>query len=223
MKKIRLLLFLLVLCPVSYLYSQNFEGWILYKSEILNPNPGKISDEEWKEAMKEQLGERGYMLQKYHYKKGNYMSEIDAGKQSGYQTYNPEDGLLYGWQTASDSAMTSDSRKYMDELVEISHTDETVTVMGIDCRSIIIKSKFGSMTIWYNSDHFKMDASLFEGHKYGHWEAMLQAIGCLPLKSEMQMMGMRMVQTAIEYKETQVDDEVFEIPEFRVITANPFN
>ncbi|MEO5967517.1 MAG: hypothetical protein ABIP68_07600, partial [Ferruginibacter sp.] len=79
-------------------YAQSFEGWITYKLEALNPNSEIISDSLFQEIMKEQFGDRGYMVQKYFYKGDNYISEVDAGKQIGYQGYNIKDKLIYAWQ-----------------------------------------------------------------------------------------------------------------------------
>ena len=95
-------------------FGQSFEGSITYKMEALNPNREMIPDSTWQEGIKSQFGERGYMLQKYFYKEGNYVSEIDAGKEKGYQAFNSKDGLLYSWQEKSDTAITVSSKKYMD-------------------------------------------------------------------------------------------------------------
>lgn len=204
-------------------YGQSFEGSITYKMEALNPNPEMIPDSTWQEGIKSQFGERGYMLQKYFYKGGNYVSEIDAGKEKGYQAFNSKDGLLYSWQEKSDTAITVSSKKYMDELVEIVDSEETDTILGISCKSVVVKSKMGQMTLWYNSDYFKMDSNHYEGHIYGHWESILKKIGCLPLKMEQKGFMTHVVQTAIKYEETSIDDKKFEIPKFKELIENPVN
>lgn len=208
---------------VSISYGQTFEGWITYKMEALNPNTKMIPDSTWQKGIKEQFGERGHIIQKYFYKKYKYISEMDAGKETGFQAYNSKDKLLYSWQLNSDTAITVDSRKYMDELVEINDSAAVDTIMGIPCKSIIVKSKMGQMTLWYNSDYFKMDASLYKGHKYGHWEQILKKIGCLPLKMEQKGFMTHIVQTAIDFKEVPINDNQFTIPKFMTIIENPVN
>lgn len=216
---------LAILLAVSTIFSfgQTFEGWITFKMEALNPNPAMIPDSLWQKGIQKQFGEKGYMLQKYFYRKGKYASEIEAGAASGFQVYNTKDKLLYSWQSGSDTAITVDSRKNLDELVEITEAEELDTILGIPCRSVHLKSKMGEMTLWYNSDHFKMDAAHYKGHKYGHWEEILKKIGCLPLKMEQKGFMAHIVQTALEFKEEPVSDDRFSIPKFKTVIANPIN
>ncbi len=204
-------------------YGQSFEGTISYKMEALNPNPEMIPDSTWQEGIKSQFGEKGFMLQKYFYKKGNYISEIEAGDAKGFQAYNSKDGLLYSWQDKSDTAITVNSKKFMYELIEIIDSEETDTILGIPCKSVIVKSKMGKMTLWYNPDYFKMDSKFYEGHKYGHWEQILKRIGCLPLKMEQKGFMTHVVQTAIEFEEIPIDDKKFDIPKFKELIENPMN
>lgn len=204
-------------------FGQNFEGWITYKVEVHNPNPEKIPDSTWQKGIKEQFGEKGYMLQKYFYKGPNYISEIEAGNQNGFQVFNPKDGLLYSWQKGSDTAFTVNSRESKDDLIEIIESDETNIVLNIACKSIVVKSKMGQMTLWYNSEYLKMDAKLYQGHVYGHWEGILHKIRCLPLKIEQKGFMSSITQTAIAYKHEEVNLTKFTIPKFKTITGNAKN
>lgn len=222
-KRIKAILFIAFIFANILSYGQTFEGWITYKAEILNPNPKIIPDSAWQKGIKETLGEKGYMLQKYYYKQDRYVSEIETGREKGYQAFSPKDKLLYAWKPNSDTAITVTSKKSMDEFVDFIESKETETIMGIPCRSLIVKSKMGQMKIWYNSSYFKMNADLYKGHAYGHWEQILKRTGCLPLKIEQKSLMAHMIQTAIEYKETTIDDKQFEIPKFKTVIANPIN
>ncbi len=204
-------------------HGQSFEGTITYKVEALNPYPENIADSTWQEMLKEQFGERGYMLQKYFYKGGNYMSEIEAGGAAGFQVFNPQDGLIYSWQQNSDTSITLDSKKNMDVFTEMLPSEKTDTILGIPCTSVVVKSVFGQITLWYNSNYLKMDPSLFEGHIYGHWVNILEEIGCLPLKIHHEGFQGQVIQTAISFEEVSVEDKKFEIPEFKEVVANPMN
>lgn len=203
--------------------AQSFEGSITYKVEAHNPMPDMLTEEQWQELIKEQFGERGYMIQKYYYKQDKYLSAIDAGAQHGFQAYNPNDKLLYSWQANSDTATTVDSRKYLDEFVSITANDTVATIMNIPCQSITVKSKMGSMTVYYNSDYLKMDTDLYKGHVYGHWEQILKHTGCLPLKIESNGFMSKIVQTATEFKQESISDDRFAIPKFKTVIANPAN
>lgn len=204
-------------------YAQNFEGTITYKVEAYNPMPDMVTEEQWQELIKEQFGQRGYMIQKYSYKQDKYLSSIDAGMHHGFQAYNPKDKLLYSWQANSDTATTVNSKKYLDEFVSITPKDTVATIMNISCQAIIVKSKMGSMTVYYNSDYLKMDANLYKGHLYGHWEQILKHTGCLPLKVETQGFMTKIVQTATEFKQESISDDRFTIPKFKTVIANPVN
>lgn len=204
-------------------YSQTFEGSITYKIVAHNPFPEKVPDSTWQRGLKEQFGERGYMLQKYYYKKASYISEIDAGQQVGFQAFSPQDHLIYSWQKGTEEAVTVDSRKNMDAFVEFIENEATETILGIQCKSIVLKSKMGQMTLWYNPEHFKMEAKYFKGHVYGHWEQILKELGCLPLKMEQKGFMTHVTQTAIAFKKEPIGGEKFAIPTFKEVTANPIN
>ncbi|RZK12247.1 MAG: hypothetical protein EOO46_03850 [Flavobacterium sp.] len=212
---------LILTCSLSF--GQNFEGWIHYKLEALNPNPEMIPDSTWQQGIRQQFGEKGYIVQKYFYKKDRYLSQMEIGTQKGFQAFNPKDKLLYSWEMNSDTAVTIDSRIYIDTFKEIIESDKTATILGIPCKSIIVKSTMGEMTLWYNSDYFKMDATLFKGHKYGHWYEILKKIGCLPLKMEQKGFMSHTVQTIMEYKAEPLDDTLFAIPKFKELIKNPVN
>ncbi len=217
------LLLLFLFLSVSKVSSQSFEGWISYNVEAHNPSPEMIPDSAWQKGIKQQFGERGYMIQKYYYKQNRYLSEIDAGKQSGFQAYNPENGLLYSWQVNADTAITVDSKKYLDKVKEIKDLDKTETILGVNCKAILLDSEMGEMTIWYNENYLKVDPKLFEGHVYGHWEAIVKKIGCLPMKIEQKSMMAHITQTATAYNKEKVDVKKFTIPSFKTVIANPMN
>lgn len=203
--------------------AQSFEGWITYKMEALNPNKEMFPDSLWHQILKEQFGESESITQKYFYKNDKYVSEIKSEKVNGFQAFDNNNKLIYSWALNSDTAITLDTRKYLDELIEIVDNENTETILGIVCKSIIVKSKLGQMTIWYNKDYFKIDAALFKGHKYGHWESILQKIGCLPLKMEQKGLMTHLVQTAIDFKEETINDNQFVIPKFNTVIENPVN
>jgi hypothetical protein len=107
----------------------------------------------------------------------------------------------------------------MDEFVDFAESNQTDTILGIPCKSIILNSKFGKMAIWYNPDYFKMDAKNYKGHLYGHWEKILQRIACIPLRMDFNSMMTNNSVTAIAYKQTPVDDRKFEIPKFKTVIS----
>lgn len=223
MNKLNSIVLIVITLTTLNVFAQNFEGTITYKIEMKNPTPEKVTDSVWQENLKKQFGEKGYMIQKYYYKENKYLSEIDAGEEKGFQVFNPKDGLLYSWQKNTTEAITVDSKKYMDKITEIEVLDKKEVILGLECKSIRIKSQLGEMILWYNNDKLKMNKDFYKGHKYGHWEEILKQIGCLPLKIQSNSFFAKMTQTAIEFNEEKINDEKFNLPEFEKITANPMN
>ncbi|WP_420387074.1 hypothetical protein [Roseivirga sp.] len=212
---------LLLLPPISH--AQNFQGTVQYKIEMMNPNPQMISDSLWQATLKQTLGERGYMVQKYYYHGENYASDIIAGGQSGYQVFNPKDKLIYSWQIGSDTVTTINSRKSIDSFIEFIENNDTEVILGIPCKSLTVKTKFGTTQIWYNSNYLKVDPKSYEGHIYGQYSYITERIKCHPLKTEMKSFAGHIISTVVALEEGEVDPEKFNIPEFKVVMANPIN
>ena len=215
--------FLLAFFVCSVSAAQTFEGWISYKIEPLNPSPELIEDSTWKAIVNEKIGEIGFITHKYYYSNGKYISEIIAGSEAGYKAYNPNDSLIYSWKKNSDTAISVNSKMYLDEFIRISDYGSTDTILGIPCISVLVKSKLGEMIIWYNKDFFKLDKQYFTDHKYGHWNEIIKRLECLPLKIQQYGVKPFHLQTAIGYSTRKLDDRVFEIPEFKAIIQRPFN
>ena len=218
----KIFLFLLILTSFST-YAQTFEGWILYKIVPIKPEIEGVSDSIWQKALMEKFGEKGYMETKAYYQQGNYAAEIVAGAEKGFQVYNPKNGLLYAWQTHSDTAITINSKKSRDEFMEIFVSDKIDTIAQIPCNQMVVQSAMGKTTVWYNKEYFKTDAKYFKGRLYEHWEEIIQKIGCLPIKIRRETFLSANEQTLLDYEEVAVDKKVFTIPKFKVVEENPTN
>lgn len=216
-------LFIYMLFFCSCAYGQSFEGIITYRLEAFNPNPKLISDSVWQVNVKKEFGVKGEIIQTYYYKDENYKSETKSDVKIGYQVYNPKDKLIYSWNKESDTAITVDSRKYVDEFIEIKSTEDKDTILGIPCVSVLVKSKLSKITLWYNSDQLKIDAKHYTGHKYGHWEQITKELKCLPLKIEIKGFMVHMVQTAISFENKPLENKIFELPTFKQVLINPVN
>lgn len=212
-----------IIFSITKSFGQIFEGWITYKIEAVNPDTTLIDDSTWQLSMKEVFGEQKHIIQRCYYKRDRYIADINAGKQNGWQAYNVTDKLLYSWNDNNDTAITVDTKKSLDPFLEIKDNDMTDTILDIPCKSVTLTSRFGQMTLWYNTDYFKIDSTLFEGYKYGHWEQIAKRIGCLPLKIRQEGLNGSTLQTAISYKKESINDDIFKIPEFKTVIKNPIN
>lgn len=195
-------------------FSQGFEGWVSYKIELLNPLPELFSESDWEKQVKENLGERGYMIKKYYIKNGKYLEDVDAGLETGFQLFNPKDNSLNAWQTGGDELYTSSASESAEEFIRIEESEDKDTILGIPCKSIVLYFTLGEMQIWYNSEHFKIDPAPFKEHKFEHWDQIFNKIGCRPLKIHRRFPNPVYIQTMMEYKAEQIPDEKFILPEF---------
>lgn len=214
MKNFHKILCIAFVFATSTVRGQSFEGWITYRMEMLNPMPKMIPDSVWNVKIEEQFGEEGFMLQKYYYKNEFYKSVFEQDGKKSFQLYNPEDGNIYMWDEGAGTALKTDTRESLDEFVDITDVDGTIEVLGIECRGIKLKSKMSEMTLWFNEDHFQMDPKLYEGHLYGHWEQIMKATGCLPLKMETTGPMFHIIQTAVDFEEAEIPINEFRMPEF---------
>lgn len=211
MNKFAQKLFLVLFCVISLAsYSESFEGYIRYQGSMHGP------DNKFKEL---------YHITEYT-KGGQYRTETNTNGKVEQLVLDTASGLIYKWTEGSTEAQTLDPKAYADEFIGFKKSNLLDTIMGIPCISIQLDSKFtklGKFIIWYNPDYFKMDASLFKGHTYGHIEHIVKKLGCRPLKMEWQMPIGNIVQTAIEYKEVKITDSKFQLPEFKKVTKSAVN
>lgn len=195
--------------------AQSFEGWINYEVEILNPMPFVMPDSVWEEKMKKYKEEGGLNTLKYFYKNQNYISQVSFGKAKGYQLYSSRKNALYSWNSEdTKTAKRINANKSNDKFTEIIKTNETQTILGIECKMALVKSELSEMQIWYNENHFKMNSSHYKNHYYGHWNEILKAIQCLPLK--IKIPGST-TQVATSFNEEPVNDDMFLLPKFKKV------
>ncbi len=203
--------------------AQSFEGWIEYKLEMKNPMPDKMPNEIWNQKLKERFGDADSFSQTYFYKGNQYMSEIHMGSTVNYQLYNPADRLIYSWAKDTDTATTIDSTKSSDTIKDVIESEEIENIMGIPCHKITLKTEMAEISFWYNIDYFKVDPQFYTGHKYGHYETLVNKTGALPLKMEVKQFMLHMVSTATDYKTVEIPLDKFNLPKFKEVMASPIN
>lgn len=202
-----------VLTTMFSLYSQSFEGIVKYKNEFLNPDT--VSEAQ---ILATQEGSN-YCLLKYYFKTNHYKSESMCGNEETYQMYDPISKLVYNWEKGSSQVVTSSTAISTEEILGIEYLNEKETVLGIECNMLVITSNNETIKLWYNKDNLKMDASLYEGHKSGNLEYILQQVGCLPLKIEVKGNMLHTVQTVTEINPQTLNDSEFVLPSFSKIVS----
>lgn len=223
MKSILKLTIIITIATTFSVCGQSYQGWIDYKLEMKNPMPDKMSDAIWNQKMAERFSGATHFSQKYFYENESYMSETKMGNTINYQLYVPKEGLIYSWIKDADMATTLDSKKYSDAIKEIKYSDETEEILGITCKKITIISEMAETSYWYNSDYLKIDPTFFIGHKYGHYEALIEKTKSLPLKIEVKQFMLHMVCTAQMYEQTKLEANQFTLPKFKEVIPSPAN
>lgn len=218
------ILFLVSFFIFSNVVGQNFEGSITYKIELLNPDTNLISPSRWERSQIELFGDKPrYNLQRYYFKNDRYRYDVDYVGKSKLFVYSPKDKKIYSWEKNTKKAQTINTLENMDVFTELIDVDIVDTIMGIPCHSIVVKSSYGETRFWFNANYFKVDASLFKDHKYGHWAQVVLKTNCLPLKMEQKSAFIHTVQTAIEYRGMKLEDRMFVLPVFTSISASEMN
>lgn len=203
--------------------AQNFEGYIVYDLNFLNPNPEKIAENTWLEQATQMGVHKQDIQQRYYYKNDHYFTQVGMGGRTNYTCYEPESGLIYNWTKGQNTAVTYDSKRNSDGLLEVLASEDSETILDIPCESLVFKSVNGYIKVWYNKEHLKMAPENYKGHAFGHWESILKVIGCIPLKFEQKTADAHVVLTASSYKATSVKDAKFELPAFEQVIASPTN
>ena len=204
-------------------HAQDFEGYIVYKVEPTFQLSGIMDKQLWDSMMVDMFGPDKSFIKKYYYKAGKYMSAINTLNESGYELYNQTDSLVYGWQKHSDTAITKNLTKTIDQFISLTENKGIDTILGIPCKSITLKTFFGTSTFWYNPSWFQINASHFESHIYGSLNRVFKHMNCLPVKIETVGREGPNIQTAISYKQEKIPDSLFILPGFKVINPHPIN
>ncbi len=200
--------------PGKSLENENFEGWVTYKTIPVKPD--MISQEDWDFQIKEIFGDQGYIFQKNYYKPGQFCAEMNSGLEMGMQVYNPMDSLHYAWQMKSDSALTENKNApSFIKVVDMKDLDTMQVINGINCMGLQVDLNMGSYKIWYNKEVLKMNSEDYKGTQFAM--EVIKRIGCLPLKSESDMITIEI----IDFKKEKVPENIFTIPNFKHVDKKP--
>ncbi len=194
-----------------FLHGQSFEGVIVYENSYTSKDP-RIKDEQFNEMM----GTR----QEYYIKDGSYKSVLN-GTFSQFQLYKNVDNKLY-WKFASlDTLYWIDGKSNKDEIVNLEFLNQKEEILGHECAAILIESR-GGKTTYFFTNKYSVDPSLYQGHKYGNWYALLEKSKSVPLKLVMETPQFKLVSVAVEIKQTTLSTDDFKLPLGLPIKQNPF-
>lgn len=152
-----------------------------------------------------------------NYRLGNYAQFGNDAAQTA-KIYHASDNIIYTFQLSGDDLcsvqeavdLTLDGKA--DKPV-VTVVDSAVTIMGLPCKIIRMKWRLGQLDYYYNESQARINPELFAKHTSDGLAEFLKISGSLPLQIVKSVMGMDIVQTAVNIEQGRVDKNAFEVPE----------
>ena len=209
MKTISLLTLLLTTITLSF--GQSFEGKIVYKNEYKSKLPN-VPSEQFTSMMGSTF--------EYSIKGGNYKTIAD-GSFFQWQVYINKDNKLYNKLSNSASILWNDGAVNPDELIKSELNKGGATILGYKCDELILTCKSGVQK-YYFSPELKVDASLYEKHKFGNWDVIMSKANGLPLKMIVENPQFIMESVATSVTPMKLEDKIFELPADSKLEKSPY-
>lgn len=195
-------LILTIICfNTLFLFSQNFEGKIIYQNSYLTKTAG-MRNGQWDSL----LGK----TQEYFIKNGNYKTLSD-GMSSPWQLYINKENRAYTKFYKTEIIYWNDCSKNSDEIKTVELNKKAITILGYECDELILTCKSGVQK-YYFSSKLAVNDSLFNHHVYGNWAAYLSYAKALPLKMVIETPQFKMESVAAQIVPLKLEDAFFELP-----------
>lgn len=134
-------LLVLLLTTVSFLYGQNFEGKLVYKTEYKSKMPNVTTDQ-----FTSMMG----TTMDYFLKDGNYKSTSN-GTFLQWQLYINKDNKLYNKLANSPTILWNDGAENADEVIKAEVNKGVIEILGYKCDELILTCKTGVQKYYFNS------------------------------------------------------------------------
>ena len=207
----RIVLYLLITFSTVTAFGQNFEGKITYSNTYKSQNP-QMTDQQWQTMMGE--------TQEYYIKNGDYKSATN-GTVMQWQLYVNSENKLYSKMSNSETALWNDGLVNSDTIISIKLNKNTTKILGYDCDELILTCKSGIQKYYFNTS-IKVNASLFENHKFGNWYSFLKESNSLPLKMIVSNNQFIMESIATEVKEMEIKASDLQLPKNQKTVKSPY-
>jgi hypothetical protein len=181
--------------------SQNFEGKVIfqntYKSKLPSMNDAQLT------AM---MGAR----QEYLIKDGNYKITAN-GTFFQWQVYINAENKLYNKMSSSAKLLWNDGAVNTDEIIKSELHKGVVNILDRLCDELVLTCKSGIQKYYFSSD-MRIDAKLFEKHKFGNWYEVVSRTHALPIKIIVENQQFVIESVAVEIIAMKVSDSEFVLP-----------
>jgi len=200
MKRKTALLFLLLVSTT--VFTQNFEGKIVYKNSCKSKNP------EWKLEYCQMITDS---LQVFYYKNGDY--KYDTPNSNKWTSYINAENKVYTKPEKKDKAYFTDASKNDDEILETQLNPKAIKILGYDCDELVVKCKSSIQKYYFNSVT-SVNPKLFEKHIYGNLNKIMAITKSIPLKEIFifEEQDLELESLAVEIIKTEVMEDTFIIP-----------
>jgi hypothetical protein len=204
------LFFLMTMMIFSTSFAQNFEGKVMYK----NTYKSKIG------VSDQQLQEMMGTSQEYLIKGGNYRTSTN-GTFLQWQLYVNSDNKLYNKMSNSPIIYWMDGAVNKDEVLKAEMNKGVIDILGHKCDELILTCKSGVQK-YYFSPKLKVDASLYEKHKFGNFYEFISRSKAMPLKIVMDTPQFSVESIATEIIPMKLADDQFVLPGDSKIEKSPY-
>ena len=200
MVRIKVLLLIVSVAFCKFVSSQNFEGEIIYSNTFKSKLPN-FTDEQ----LQLLIGDK----QEYFIREGNYKS-LTNGQALSVQLYINKTNRIYNKTPKTDTLYWFDASVNTDTVTSFEIKKNAEKILGYQCDAIIMKTKTGTTTIYYN-EKYKVDIKFYMKHNYSNWSFYVNQAGALPLKTVVEASQFRMESTAVELKPMDLGADFFDI------------
>jgi hypothetical protein len=204
-------LLLLLLTTASFVYGQNFEGKLVFKTEYKSKMPNLTSDQ-----FTAMMG----TTMDYLLKDGNYKA-ISNGTFLQWQLYVNKDNKLYNKLANSPTILWNDGAENADAVIKAEVNKGVIEILGYKCDELILTCKTGVQKFYFSSK-IKVDPKLFEKHKFGNWNEVLSRTNSMPLKMIVDTPQFILESVATEILPMKLDDKTFELPADSKLEKSPY-
>ena len=203
-------LFLLIIFISShFIFSQDFEGEIIYELKYYNAQNG----EEIKDAnLKKLLGTKSVLFVKDGYNKqsfdSNYMSK---------QIFSPnDDKFYYRNKQVNDTLYYHDLSKDYNTNFSIDIEKHKIEILGYKCQKLSYKDSLVKAD-YYFAPELKSDPKYFKNYKIGNRNKIQEKMKSLFLRYDFYIENLIIQGTAIIVKERKLTNKELELPTHNVL------
>lgn len=206
-------LLVILLFTIVKLHSQDstntaglFEGKVTYIHQILNPNKGLISDEEFFRDMPN----AGKSMVILHIRGNQYRWEYS----DRIELYNPKNQQLAMVSKRVEDSIYYTSSSFVEEKMEkMVKSNMTKKLLGYDLVAQEIHTKWDTKTFFYSPLALKTNPTFWKHHRYNHLSEMTTIGKSFPMIIHQQSLLGNWIMAVSKIEAMKLEDSIFNPPE----------